>query len=94
MDPGYSFHINDLDFEKGTVIENREVFVDTVPGRFIQIRYARYSDGTIYVFGEATYHGELEFVYYEVTEDGYTQVEPDSRTESKFWRILSPIFKL
>ena len=94
MDPGYAFHIYELDFEKGTVIENREVFVDTVPGRFIQIRYARYSDGTIYVFGEATYHGELEFLYYEVTEDGYTQVEPDSRTESKFWRILSPVFKL
>lgn len=93
-DPGYAFHINELDFDNGTVIENRVVSVDTVTGRYIQIRDARYSDGTIYVFGEATYHGEIEYVYYEITDDGYRQVELDSRTESKFWRILTPIFKL
>ncbi len=93
-DPGYAFHIYELDFDNGTATEDRVVHLDTVPGRFIDIRDARYNDGTIYAFGEATWHGETEYVYYEITEDGQTQIDLDSRTESKFWRIVTPIYKL
>ena len=93
-DPGYAFHIYELDFDNGTATEDRVVHLDTDPGRFIDIREARYNDGTIYAYGEATWHGETEYVYYEITEDGQTQIDLDSRTESKFWRIVTPIYKL
>ena len=93
-DPGYAFHIYELDFDNGTATEDRVVHLDTDPGRFIDIRDARYNDGTIYAYGEATWHGETEYVYYEITEDGQTQIDLDSRTESNFWRILTPIYKL
>lgn len=91
---GYAFDISELDFENRTITQSREVYLHKVLGGYIHISYARYSDGTIYAFGSIWQTGTDEFGYYEITDDGFTRIEPDSKTINKFWRILEPEFKL
>ena len=91
---GYAFDISELDFENRTITQSREVYLHKVLGGYIHISYARYCDGTIYAFGSIWQTGTDEFGYYEITDDGFTRIEPDSKTINKFWRILEPEFKL
>ena len=94
MDLNYGFHIYELDFEKGTITEDHVVYLDKVSRGYIDIWYAAYRDGTIYALGYLHQNGDSEPVYYEITEDGYTQVDLDDSRVWEYDRILFPSYKL
>ena len=90
---GYAFDIYELDFEKGTASPYRTVNLEDIPGG-IGSMDAAYYDGTIYMSGLIYENGKFRSAFFEITEDGYTQVEWDKKTESKYSKLLDPVYKL
>ncbi|MBO7564968.1 MAG: M56 family metallopeptidase [Clostridiales bacterium] len=90
---GYVFDIYELDFEKGTASPYRTVNLEGIPDG-ISYMDAAYYDGTIYVSGSIYENGKYQGAFFEITEDGYTRVEWDKKTEAKYSKLLDPVYKL